>query len=662
MFLFSIVPIGLRGALGDESNDEVHKLENQIKQLEGFYTSKLLGYDFDADLSAPGIQKLQIEGLDLSNMDAVNNELEKERNQEIDLIQKIGFTLDEDPNNRLLEIQAKIRVAGQRLENLNGLKNALSLGNANPNTAGIQVVSGLNTPLNPNGSKDINVVMEQIKVTEAYEKMLNDAKDFWNKILDAQNNNGSGGYNRLLEFEGLLKHLENGGNGNQYDIDQNASGIQLMQGVTNLNDKNEIKDKIVKLKTELLDKVPAIKNDAWFKSFINGSGDSLAKMDGETQTLQKKIDDLNQAFISIISGELSEVNIGGVLYKDISGIKDQIFKTTSYMQDLSSYKSFLNQIKSTSSSDIDKTVEDAKKNILLEAEKSSQAEKVTSAMYRTMELEGLLTSLNTARQASYSVDGVDNSDADAVSQALDEAKTNETRLREESGLTSQSDSLFNLTFARKMNELVGGRINDLQSVEQYLTQVSQKFYSITKSLGSAAPGSFSFEDPTLVAVRMELQRVEEYKKGTDEIQAYWNKIIGDSNKQTETPQTKPKTTTTQDIAKTLAASNERKISSLKEIFDFLSDSNSVESLQSREVSIRQEIESQIKKLNGLINSSPTFTSDKQKTFDMIGELRSVLSSIIQQKSYSRLMGQIGNSVKETLSRELINQGIYSGYS
>ena len=99
-----------------------------------------------------------------------------------------GDTASVNPSDRLAEIRNKIAVAEQRVRDLEGLLTALILGNdfdADPNTAGNQVVSGLNTPQNPNGAKDANVVRQELYRARAYEGELRTAENFWNEIVSA---------------------------------------------------------------------------------------------------------------------------------------------------------------------------------------------------------------------------------------------------------------------------------------------------------------------------------------------------------------------------------------------------------------------------------------------------------------------------------------------
>ena len=99
-----------------------------------------------------------------------------------------GDTNSVNPSDRLAEIRNKIGVAEQRVRDLEALLTSLILGqtfDADPNTAGDQVVSGLNTKQNPNGASDANVVRQELYRARAYEGELRTAENFWNEIVSA---------------------------------------------------------------------------------------------------------------------------------------------------------------------------------------------------------------------------------------------------------------------------------------------------------------------------------------------------------------------------------------------------------------------------------------------------------------------------------------------
>ena len=640
MFLLNTIA-GSSPAGPTDSSSQLLQAENKIQSLESLLKSIFMGGDPNS-----------------ADIDSINQQLAQAREDECNILNIQGDSLEHDPSAYYNGIKNDELLIEQQIQELQTKLNQLE-----PNT-------------------DITQLTKELNKLTTYRKELEDSDNFWGGLTAAhkqfevsmqKKDEFFGGYNKLTELEGLLSFLESGKNGNEFDIDPNTTGIQTAQNITNLNDKDEIRNQITKLKTDLLDEISSVKDETWFKSFLDSSGESLSKIDEGTQALQEKINNLNQVFISMASGDLKECNTGGVTYSSISAVEGQLLRSTSYLQDLINTGSFINQIKNITSADSDTQaglIADAKKSLLSEQKKYSQIDQVTSAMYKTMELEGLLTNLNTATESMFKIDGVDNNDISAVTEVLKTAKENETKLREESGITPETAAETSLAFTKKMNELVSGRINELNMVEQYLTQASQVFYKMIETLGSSAPDSFYFEDPNLTAIRMEIKRVGDYKTEMSETEAYWNKIV--SNNTTAKPvagnQSPPAVTLASKpssppqppaAVKSFAESSGKKISNLMEIFDMVDQGESVEELKSREASITQEIKSLTSKLKTLFGSPTASPSDKQKVLDTIGELKSTLSGIQQDMSHASLMGQIGNSVKETLSKESIYQNIYS---
>ena len=98
-----------------------------------------------------------------------------------------GDTSSVNPSDRLAEIRNKISAAEQRVRDLEGLLTALILGqefDADPNTIGSQVVSGLNST-NSDGAKDANVIRQELYRARAFEGELRTAENFWNEIVSA---------------------------------------------------------------------------------------------------------------------------------------------------------------------------------------------------------------------------------------------------------------------------------------------------------------------------------------------------------------------------------------------------------------------------------------------------------------------------------------------
>ncbi len=93
-----------------------------------------------------------------------------------------------NPSDRLSEIRSKISAAEARVRDLEGLLTSLILGtefDADPETDGNQVVSGLNTAAHPQGAQDANVVRQELYRARAYEGELRTSENFWNEIVSA---------------------------------------------------------------------------------------------------------------------------------------------------------------------------------------------------------------------------------------------------------------------------------------------------------------------------------------------------------------------------------------------------------------------------------------------------------------------------------------------
>lgn len=193
-------------------------------------------------------------------------------------------------SGRLVEVNAKISIAQERLRDLKGLlvylisngwgdydtnpdhdDNGDGVINANDISFGIQIVSGLNTASNPNGRMDANVVRQEIYRVRLYLYELNRSKDFWNTIQPKETclNNNLNYINTLkkkvFDYEGLITFLAlEGGNGNSFDtrpdkddngdsvIDQKDSsfGIQPVTGI-NVNSFFAINDALNKARKDI---------------------------------------------------------------------------------------------------------------------------------------------------------------------------------------------------------------------------------------------------------------------------------------------------------------------------------------------------------------------------------------------------------------------------
>ena len=179
MYLLSIIPVGLApGIKPIDPSDKIEVVEVKIKNLEGLLTSEYLGGTFDADPYTAGDQRLDDKyyGSNGVKVYLVKKDLEDARKEDLELRKELGMTGSNI--NRLAEIHNKLAVADQRLRDLNGLAEALKKGevyDADPNTPGIQGVSGVN-------NHDLNEVIATLEITNLYNRTLEDAKTFWKSL------------------------------------------------------------------------------------------------------------------------------------------------------------------------------------------------------------------------------------------------------------------------------------------------------------------------------------------------------------------------------------------------------------------------------------------------------------------------------------------------
>ena len=384
MFLFSIMPIPIDG--GNQNYkpiNEIDGIENTIKLLESYLTSKALGYDFDADPNTAGIQELEIPGIDINNLSMVEEEVKKRREEEIKLIEKSGYVYDSSPvssNERWYDIKNKLVVAEQRLGDLNGLKNALMSGSgtpydADPNTHGIQVVSGLNTPQNPHGTNDINVVNEKIKQTEAYEKVLKDAEGFWKKISEAESQtlaNHSGavtkeemfnGYKEEIGFVGLDRIIKLHGNldaliqGRDYDSDPNTPGTQVLPGLNTpenpfgAKDANVVRKQLQITQSYFLAQLPKAKNESWFNELKSIALKREAEISKLALDAVKRAQNLEKLLYSLINGTKFNGVIDGLNTpqnpngaKDANVVRQELYRTRALVGEYFNEKEFLSKV------------------------------------------------------------------------------------------------------------------------------------------------------------------------------------------------------------------------------------------------------------------------------------------------------------------------------
>ncbi len=667
MFVLDIIS-GIPPTGPNDGLNELFGTENKIVSLESLLRSIYLKESYDYDPNADGLQPYP--GLDNSDIDVIRQALSEAREEESTLLDTVGDTLTRDPSVRYGEIKNEELMLDQQIAETQATVNSLN------EASNSQDINGANSNEN-----EIGFYTDELNRLTSYREELQGSDKFWSELTSSHeefeismqrkdeffngistNGQTDGGYNRILGLEGLLGYLESGKNGNGYDVDPDTDGIQTIQGITNLNNKNEIREQIARLQVELLNEIPAVKNETWFKTFLNGTEGTIGKIDEEAQALEAKTNSLNQAFISMVSGELSEVTIGDVKYSSVDAVRNQILRTNSYLQDLNAEKDFLNQINNIASADDpDSLIDDASENLFLNQSQFLKVKNATFAMYRTMELQGLLTNLTIGKSPSYSIPGVSNNII-LITAALAKAEKNETTLMEEAGITPESTALLHLEFTKKMNAMVSNKISDLQKAEQFLVKTSQMVHMRIQSTGYLAPNSLLAEDPNLQVVRFLLKKIQTYKNQVNESEAYWNKVVDDSRQAALNNTSDDTSNNSSGTIQTIIARTGKNIKTLKGVFDFMSSRDTVENLESQEAIIKDEIAYQIRKLNSLSRSSPTFQADKQRILSEISNLEGSLSQIVQEKSRSTFMDQITASVKDTLSRESTYKKFYTSYS
>lgn len=456
---------------------------------------------------------------------------------------------------------------------------------------------------------------------------------------------------------------------------------------------DEVRESIVDVKTALLDNLLEAKENPELRTLFEDASKKFDSLSLESQAQTQNLSSLQYAFIAMMAGGSAVVN--GTAYQDPESLKNELLKTNSYLMDVNADRDFFLQIGNIlNSDDSDADAEmlaELRSDISSTFENNQNLEDLASLDYRSMELRGLLTTRMVGRVPNYEVAGVNNQSVDDINNALKQVTAEEALLREQFGLQSEN-STINQMFAHLMDQMVDSRVLDLQNTQSYLEQSQNQFYEMARNLGYMAPTSFYFEDPNLVAVRLELSRVQEYQNQTNELQTYWDKIITESNeaapaetlpkvkittqalrsappppatetKPTESDTTETSTTqnNTPDAFKAITLTNQQNVSGLTQIFDLVSDRDSVESLKTRHEQIRDELEYLINKLESLDKNSPAYQAERNKLMGSITDLQSALSGLVQQMGKSSLLENIGKSVKEAISQASIYQRIYSNF-
>lgn len=672
MFLLNTIA-GTSSSGPDDAFSLLFQTESKIESLETLLRSFYLREQFDYNPETAELDPYP--ELNNSDVDAIKQALTEAREEEQNLLSILGDTLERDPSVRYQEVQSEELEIGQKIAEVQSTLDTLNA----------------NTEID--NQNDIQFYMDELNRLTAYKSELNVSDDFWSQLMaehldfevsmqkkDQFFNGGpgetSGGYNTLMQYEGLLGFLESGKNGNEYDINPEMDGIQKPQGLLDLNNKSEIREKILVLQKQLINQIPEIKDESWFQTFLEDNESTLAENAAEIIATQRKVNSLNYAFTKMAAGEQSEVTIAGVTYVGIDQVKNQILNSNSYLQDLNLSQEFLNQVKVIASSDDPSSLTaGVTEKLTDEYNNLSKVDSAMSAMYKTLELQGLLTNLTVRKGASYSVEGV-SYDVVSVTAALMESKENQKALMDAAGISPESVSLVNLMFTNKMEQMVNDRIANLQVTEKFLDDLSKSFYQRLMSLGYDVPYSFYYQDPNLTVIRAELKDVQTYKGVMDQDQAYWSALLEEQRRHeaevasTSTPTVllkplaaKCSTSSTSKPSGTLnevITRNETGIDDLTGTSDFMSGRESIDSLKDRQKSVKEELEYEISNLKNLNPRSTTFLADKDRIMGRIAELEMSVNSILQEISRTSMMDNVASSLEESLSRQSLYQKMYIG--
>lgn len=375
------MPIPISGGYNNDPKNEFEKLEDKIKDLEGYLSAEILGEEYDDDPNSTGIQSLRIEGLDLSDIGAVKNEIEKSRIEELKYIEENGHPYDDTPvssTDRLSEVRNKISVTEQRLRDLQGLMEAVAMGepyDVDPNTLGIQTVSGLNTSQNPYGAMDMQVIKGTIEKTEAYKTFLKDAESFWEKITSAEIKSladhsgpvtkdqmiygvkdgiGFIGLERIIQLNGLYDALIEG---NDYDADPDSTGIQNVPGLNTpqnpygMRDANVIRGELFKATSYFEAQLEKAKNEPWFNEIKDIALKRQTELDKKmtyatdrAEKLEKLLDSLlnGTEFTDVIPGLNTPQNPNGS--KDPNIVRQELYRMRALQYAIDGEQTFLDKI------------------------------------------------------------------------------------------------------------------------------------------------------------------------------------------------------------------------------------------------------------------------------------------------------------------------------
>ena len=165
MFILSIMPLNLSldsdGVTANTSN-QVDVAEHRVMELEALYSSLMLKQYLG----------VEVQGIDNTNTYAVKQELDKVRNQELQLL---GSTWERSDNNseaRLDYITKMQTVIDLRIQDLQALAKALTEGTT------------LSTRISGVDNTNIRSVNEELQRITNYKTELEGSKLFWTKIVE----------------------------------------------------------------------------------------------------------------------------------------------------------------------------------------------------------------------------------------------------------------------------------------------------------------------------------------------------------------------------------------------------------------------------------------------------------------------------------------------
>ena len=631
----------------DDSSSLLSSIQDKVGQLEDLLASVLLKTQYDYDPDQEGLQPYP--GIDNGDLTSIQESLSLARKEQYDLTEQMA-PIDVDPLLRLDEIEESRLLTDKKISELQTqLEEVMGVNNNEPSE---EEVNNLET------------LQDELNRMLSYRNELKNSQTFWNDLVDYQkeyeavmlknsffdgtsvDGQSTGGFNTLVQLEALLQHLESGNDGSQFD--------GTVEGLSNLNDKTEVRQKIAELQTELLGKIESVQNEEWYQDFLNNSQTNLTRVDTETTDLQKKLDELNKAFISMITGSTQEAKIGDQTYTSTQDLKEQIIRTSSYLEELNGQKSFFGDVLKISNADSDSVnsmVDESGQQILARVENYAKADELTSAQYTTMEWQALANAMSLGTSSNVSV-SLDSYSVESANKAYEEAKAHETYLREEYGLGSGYAAYANLALSQTINTMVDTRLSDLEEAQVYLREINQQFFNTIDSQSAyTAPYSFYYEDPNLYYVSTELERISEYKKTTEELADFWQDQVGEDRLYRIEDEEEQGSTTENSTIQTIFKNTNKNVSNLKAIFDIITDGPSLEALQAEEEQVKQEIEYEMSRAKSAFNNHAMYTPNKNPALARVSELQSKLGSIMQLQQRSQMMSKIAASVKETLSKE-----------